>query len=117
MKKLFIIISSIFGWAFLIYLIVPLITSLIWIFWSIFLYRKLFLPKEIYGTVKTFFILLIVGFIYFLILRIWAFYNYKKYYRKNKRKILPINFKFERIDFKKIELDEEKINELIQNNC
>jgi poly-beta-1,6-N-acetyl-D-glucosamine biosynthesis protein PgaD len=117
MKRLIIIISSIFGWAFLIYLIVPIITSLIWIFWSIFLYRKLFLPKEIYGTVKTFFILLIVSFVYFLILRIWAFYNYKKYYRYNKRKVLPINYKFERLGFKKIELDEENINELVQDSC
>ncbi|MBC7195235.1 MAG: hypothetical protein H5U37_06230, partial [Caldisericia bacterium] len=90
-----------------------IISAIGWILWSIFLYRKLFIKEEFKGTINTLLILLVFSLVYYIILKIWSKYNYKRYYLKNKRKILPIKKEFERVDFKKIELDEEKIDEII----
>lgn len=117
MKRLLIFITSILGWTIIIYLIIPLITAIVWIFWSLFLYRKLFIKEEFKGTIYVFLILLIISLIYFIILKIWSRYNYKKYYLKNKRSVVPIKNEHERPNFKKIEYSEEEIDELIKLYC
>ncbi|MDI6860434.1 MAG: poly-beta-1,6-N-acetyl-D-glucosamine biosynthesis protein PgaD [Caldisericia bacterium] len=117
MKRLIIFITSILGWFIIIYLIIPLITAIAWIFWSLFIYKKLFIKEEFKGTIYVFFLLLIISLIYFIVLKAWAKYNYKKYYLKNKRNIIPIKNNYERLDIKKIEYSGEEIDELIKIFC
>lgn len=117
MKKVIIFISSILGWAVILYFIIPLITALSWFFWSLFLYKKMFIKEEFKGTLIVFLILIITGVIYYLILKIWAVYNYRRHYKRNKRSIIPIKKGYEKIEFKKIELSEDEVNELIRHHC
>ncbi len=117
MKKFVLFLTSILGWSLILYLIIPIISAIGWILWSIFLYKKLFIKEEFKGTIITLIILLILSLVYYIILKIWSKYNYKRYYLKNKRKILPIKEEFERIEFKKLELDEMKIDEIIRFYC
>jgi len=117
MRKLILFIISLLGWSFILYLITPLITAIGWVIWSFFVYKKLFIKEEIKGTLWLFLILLLISIIYFIIVKVWSHYNYKKYYLKNRRKVFPISMKYESIDFKKIELSEEEIDEIIKSNC
>lgn len=117
MKKIFDYIISIIGWIIITYFITPVIGAIGWIFWSIIIYQNLFVPEAFLGTIKAFLILLLISFLYFLILRLWTIYNYKKYFLKNKRKVILLKSDWEKIDFRKLSLKENQINEYINFNC
>lgn len=117
MRKVIIFLTSIFGWLIIFYLIIPLITAIVWLIWSIFIYRKLFIKEEFRDTLYALLILLIISIIYFIVLKIWVKYNYKTYYLKNKRNIIQINFEHTRPCFKKLEYSEEEIDEFIKLHC
>lgn len=117
MKKMVLYIISIIGWFLIFYLIVPLITAIAWLIWSLFLYKKLFIRDEFKGTIYTFIILLIISLIYFIIIKLWSKYNYKKYYLKNRRNVIPIKKEHERLNFKKLEYSQEEIDELLKFYC
>lgn len=117
MKKVILFIFSLFGWSVILYFLAPIITTISWVIYSLFLYRKLFIKQELKGTLYALLILLIISIFYYIILKIWSLYNYKRYYIKNKRKVYKINFEYKSLDFKKIELSGEEIDDIIKSFC
>ena len=93
-----------------------LAVSILWIFGAVgwfltatFWFKELFVPESIYSTAVTIFNAFVWAVLLIIFALLWSRYNYFRYYRNNKRKLLPLKYDCCLFDWKDILSDNSGI--------